>query len=86
MDTGCKYKVGASPKEGEDTVRTIKEKMVVSDRKTQTWFKCRTLTLASLSPIRQTARNEGTQRLNSFIQLCRVDFGTRTICGPGMFR
>lgn len=53
---------------------------------THTFQKCRTLTLASLSPIRQTARKDGTQRLNSFIQLCKVDFGTSTMCGPGMFR
>lgn len=43
------------------------------------------LTLSSLFPMRQTAFRVGTQRLNSFIQLCRVDLGTRTMWGPGMF-
>lgn len=43
------------------------------------------LTLTSLSPTKQITRRDGTHRLNSFIQLCNVDFGTKTMWGPGMF-
>lgn len=43
-------------------------------------------TRLSWSPIRQTARSVGTQRLISFIQFDSVDFGAMTRCGDGMFR
>lgn len=43
------------------------------------------LTLCSLSPIKQTDLSVGTHLLNSLIQLCNVDLGTKTIWGPGMF-
>merc|ERR1719167_611827 len=41
--------------------------------------------LVSWSPMRQTALTVGHHFLNSFIQLARVDFGTRTMCGPETF-
>lgn len=37
------------------------------------------LTLCSLSPIKQTDLSVGTHLLNSLIQLCNVDLGTKTI-------
>ena len=44
------------------------------------------LTLCSASPMRQTARKVGTQRLNSAIQLASVDLGQMTRWGDGMLR
>jgi len=44
-----------------------------------------TLTLSSLLPMKTTVRMVGHQRSNSFFQLLTVDFGTMTMCGPGMF-
>ena len=48
-------------------------------------MKSEKLTLCSLSPIKQTDLSVGTHLLNSLIQLCNVDLGTKTIWGPGMF-
>jgi len=43
-------------------------------------------TRSSALPMNLVARREGHQRLNSFIQLCSVDLGTMTMCGPLMPR
>ena len=43
-------------------------------------------TRSSALPMNLVARRMGHQRLNSFIQLCSVDFGTIIMCGPVIWR